>query len=241
MKSPALATALSTALLLSAIPATGNVEASTLLQRCQAADGTTIFTDQPCTAFDATPKPLSAQTLNRIASIEAREARRVAANNAHGNPSPLQALDTGMALAFDEASIPARRPVSAGCATSPEQLALDLRGALALGDVNRVAESYAWMGLDNQQGQRILDRLGELTKHAVVNAQYYGGMVASVPSVAMQYDEATGSWVDTAPPTPRAKASGEGLLQLTLANDGGRRQVVDFTVRQFSDCWFVQY
>ncbi|MDO5505349.1 MAG: hypothetical protein Q4F49_03525 [Pseudoxanthomonas suwonensis] len=237
MKLRTPATAIAATLLLSALPGIGNLEASTAIQRCQAGDGSVIYTDKPCGQLGAAPLPVEAALLDRIARDEAREQRD--ATTATASPATLAGLDP---VPTATSTAPARRPVSAGCARTPGQLTQDLHAALALGDVNRVAESYAWMGLDNGQGQRILDRLQALTRQPVVNARYFGAPLASLSSgTAMQFDEATGQWVETAPAPRRAVTGGDGLLQLTVAGNGGIRQTVDFRVRRFNGCWFVQY
>lgn len=229
----------STLLLLSAVPSIGDVEAGTSVQRCQAADGTTLYTDKPCAQLGANALPVAADLRNRIARSEAREQRTRMANG--DAPDAATTLATLSAIdARTDQSIPTRRPVSAGCATSPQQLSQDLHASLAMGDVNRVAESYAWMGLDNRQGQQILDRLQGLTRQAVLNVQYYDAPIASASGVAMQYDEANGQWIETAA-APRPTYSGDGSMQLTLANAQGGQHSLDFKVRSYNGCWFVQY
>ena len=243
MKRPALFTALTTTLLLAAAPMTGNVEASTLVQRCQMGDGTVLYTDKPCAAEGAQSLSVSAELRNRIASAEATERRlRAEALRAQG----LSETEADFAAEFADASMalatpaPARRPANAGCAANPQQLATDLRASMALGDVNRVAESYAWMGMSHADAQRTLDRLQGMMERPLLDVQYYGAAVASLPSAAMAWDDASSSWVETSAPAPRIASSG-GIMQLTLAQPNGGRHSIDFNVREYADCWFVQY
>ena len=74
-----------------------------------------------------------------------------------------------------------RRGPGSGCARTPTQLAMDLRGALGLGDVNRVAESYDWVGMSNKQGQRTLDRLQQLIGRPVIDSHYFDAQITSSP------------------------------------------------------------
>ncbi|MEO6366194.1 MAG: hypothetical protein ABIO38_09145, partial [Luteimonas sp.] len=124
---------LATALLLAATPYSHGVSAATGLQRCQTQDGTVLYTDKACGVLGAAAKPISAELITRIAREEALS-----------NVQP--STDLGQDdLAATEAA--GRRSLAGGCARTPTQLAMDLRGAFALGDVNRIAESYHWTGL----------------------------------------------------------------------------------------------
>lgn len=240
MKTRTLAIALSATLLLSAVPTSGNVEASTLIQRCQAGDGTVTYTDRPCAGTGQQAIPMSAELMNRIASETAAEARQQGVPAELADLGPFPDAETSLAPVTAATAAPARRPVSAGCAANPQQLVGDLRASLAMGDVNRVAESYAWMGLSNSEGQRVMDRLQGLTQRPVVNAQYYAATFAAMPSSATIWDDASGTWVEVAN-TPRTAApAGDGMLQLTQAV-GGSQHTVDFKVQQYNGCWFVKF
>lgn len=246
MKRSSLVIALGTALLLGAVPLTAKVQAGTGIQRCATADGGSLWTDQPCAVHGAQALHVSADLSNRIATAQAQERRARAAAMDEAGLDPVEAAftsefpDAGMPAAG--AATPTRRPVNAGCARSPQQLALDLRGAIALGDINRLAESYAWMGVSHAAGQRILDRLQSLLQREVLNAQYYGGMRASLSSTAAVWDDASGGWVETAVTTHSAPTiDGDGILQLTVAGEGGGHRSIDFRVREYADCWFVEY
>ena len=58
-------------LLAASMPASMPVNAATGIQRCQATDGTTVYTDKPCSVHGATAKPMSGDLLTRIAREEA--------------------------------------------------------------------------------------------------------------------------------------------------------------------------
>ena len=66
-----------------------------------------------------------------------------------------------------------RRSPAGGCARSRSQLATDLYGALALGDVNRVAESYHFAGMSSSAGRETMNRLQALMGHEVIDSQSY--------------------------------------------------------------------
>src|SRR5688572_4786 len=87
------------------------------LHRCEAPDGSSVYTDSACAAFDAKPSQMSADLLNRIAMDEAVF---------NSDSSRARSLST---------AIRARRAPQAGCARSPGQLSMDLLASFAMGDV----------------------------------------------------------------------------------------------------------
>ena len=50
---------------------------------------------------------------------------------------------------------------------------MDLYGALALGDVNRVAESYHFAGMSSSAGRATMNRLQRLLGREVIDSQSY--------------------------------------------------------------------
>ena len=54
---------------------------------------------------------------------------------------------------------------------------MDLRASLAMGDVNRVAESYHWLGMSTREGERTIDRLQALTGKPVVDSHYFDAQI----------------------------------------------------------------
>lgn len=222
-----------TGMLLATLPATAPVEATSAIQRCQSPDGTLVYTDQSCAAFSAKAMPLSGQLLSRIARDAAREQSIVSQStglveaNGHADAAmPLESsVDTGIAIS--------RRAPSGGCAHTPTQLAMDLRAALGLGDVNRVAESYDWAGMSNRQGQHTLDRLHQLIGRPVVDSRYFDAQISSSPLIA------------DAGAVLTADATGDrpgpvGVLQLTLGGGAGASSI-DFDVRHYAGCYFIRY
>ncbi|HET6434828.1 MAG TPA: hypothetical protein VFG18_03895 [Xanthomonadaceae bacterium] len=184
---------------------------STAVQRCATADGAIAYTDGACAAIGARPAPMRIELIGRLVSEARREGREP---------------DLPGALAGDEAtSAPARRSPSDGCARTPRQLARDLRGAFALGDVNRVAESYHWAGMSNREGQRTLDRLGHLVGRRAVASRYFAAQIASLGD---------DGWGDG----PRGGDA--GILQVVFADDG-MQQALEFDVHRYRDCYFVSF
>lgn len=194
-----------------ALPLAPEVRAGTGIQRCQGPDGESIYTDKACAAFDAAPVPMSGELLVRMAS----------------EPGIRDAAG-GFAEAMPQAApAPARRSVAAGCARTPTQLAMDLRGAFALGDVNRVAESYHWVGMSHRAAMGVMDRLSQLQRRRLVDTQYFDATIGTLASYA---DAATASTDGAA-----------GILQATFSDDGRIAAITDFEVHRHAGCYFVRF
>lgn len=200
------AAAIAATLLLAALPAVPQrAEANTGVLRCQMPDGTSVYTNTACSDLGAKASPLAADVLNRIAREQRYEARLSGASSAEG-PA---AIAPGMPTAG------ARRAVTGGCAGSPEQLALDLQASLALGDVNRVAESFDWAGMRNNQAQPIMDQLDRMAgREALVNAEFFQAQLGS--------------------------RNNAGLMQVTFKSDRTTR-IKDYEVSANSGCYFLRY
>jgi hypothetical protein len=232
--------------LLSGAPAVAPVEATSAIQRCESPDGTLVYTDKSCAAFNAKATPMSGELVTRIAHEDARQAS-IASSLHDANPvvgsvdagsmDASQYPDAAMPLDTDTATgtaIPvSRRSPGNGCARTPTQLAMDLRGALGLGDVNRVAESYDWAGMSNKRAQRTMDRLQQLIGRPVVDSHYFDAQITSSPFIADAGAPMTADAFDDRP-------GDAGMLQLTLGN-GTQATIIDFDVRHFAGCYFVRY
>lgn len=178
--------------------------AADTIQRCEAADGTVGYTDKSCAVFEQRTVGVSAIVIDRQAG---------------------GTLSAAPAKAPRQARI-GRRSAAAGCARTPTQLQMDLRGALALGDVNRVAESYHWVGVSSGQARSTMDRLQGLASRPVLDTQYFnGGFASGGPLLATSAGSAGG---------------GAGVLQLVLGGDGNGA-VVDFDVHRYAGCYFVSF
>ena len=196
-----------------ATPARPSPLAPALVERCAASDGTSIYTDKPCTLLGAQPAPLPGSLLARLAS------ERHVAQLQGDDPAPVA----------PGAAVPppaTRRSAAAGCARTPQQLAADLRGSLALGDVNRLAESYHWVGMSYRQGERTLDRLARLIGRQALDSRYYAAQVASLSDAGL--------------PDADARGGDGGILQLVLAGRGAP-SVVEFAVHRYAGCYFVSF
>jgi len=169
-------------------------------------DGTHAYSDTGCGSLGGKAAPLPADVLNRIR----RERHAEAQLRGEG------ALDSGLVAHARRTAAPARRPLSQGCATTPRQLALDLHASMALGDVNRIAESFDWTGMSHAQAMQMMARIERLGGLAVVDAEYFG---ASFGAAAMA-DEAG------------------GMLQVVL-QDANTQTVADFDVRRSTGCYFL--
>lgn len=186
--------------------------ASAALVRCVAPDGSSIYTDHACAASGARPAPMSTALIARLVT----EAR-IAHDQGTAAVLPLGAVDPNAAAP----TTLHRRPADQGCARTPHQLAADLRGSLVLGDVNRLAESYHWVGMHSREGQRTLGRLARLLGHPAIDSQYYAAQVSSLAG-----DDVHGS--------------DSGTLQLVLAGRDAP-SIVEFDVHRYAGCYFVRF
>ncbi|MGH8076530.1 MAG: hypothetical protein ACREPE_04290 [Lysobacter sp.] len=196
-------------LLTAALPLTTPVQAGTGIQRCQVADGTVVYTDKACAAFGAAPRPLPSDVLNRIAREEAR--------TSPSSSYPDAAASNAIAVA--------RRSPAAGCARTPTQLSMDLRGSLALRDVNRLAESYHWVGMTHAQSKPIMQKLERLAPQPLEEVHF---LDAQIGTGGMQLADATAS-----------NAAVTGVMQLRFG--GELRQVLDFNVERYAGCYFIRF
>src|SRR5690606_23723072 len=154
MNTPLL-TAVLVAAMASVIPATMPANAgTTTLQKCRAPDGSVGYTDRGCAIFGSG------------STLEASE--------------PIADIDWGTADLEDAGSLATwsrggigRRSPAGGCARSRSQLAMDLYGALALGDVNRVAESYHFAGMSTSAGRATMNRLEGLLGREVIDSRSF--------------------------------------------------------------------
>ena len=217
----ALAAVVATAGLAPGSPATGQARASDI-QRCLAKDGTTLYTDKPCAALGAEAMPMPAALHARL--DDARDAEMGAGGMGGGYVDASLPLSPAGTSARPMA---ARRSPAAGCARSPTQLAMDLQGAFALGDVNRIAESYHWVGMDQPSATAVMQRLERMGRSTVVDTRYYDASITS---------SGIGSWADAG----ATLASSSGVLQVTLGGEGGAA-VVDFDVERYEGCYFVRF
>ena len=203
---------LAATLLLSVVPAAAPLHAASAILRCQSPDGTLVYTDKACGAFGAKAAPMPGALLSRIYQDEAR----FDSDSDADAPAVLPPVE--------------RRSASRGCARTPTQLAMDLRGSLALGDVNRVAESYHWVGMSSRQGERTLDRLQRLIGKPVLDSHYFDAQIgASVDGSTLLASNDNSIGGDA------------GMLQLVLGGGDTARSAIDFDVHRYAGCYFVTF
>lgn len=236
-----LLVALAITVIIGASPLARHAQAGNGIQRCQAPEGVTVYTDKACAAFGARAAPLSSQLLTTIARERARtEAEQLAASTAMSNMNT-GAMPSGSDIEFGgfaDAETPletrtaavGRRSASSGCARSPTQLAMDLRGAFALGDVNRIAESYHWVGMSHKGALRIMERLENLARHDIADSQYFNAQIGSGGGME--------GWTASSDASIGGSA---GVLQVTFGDDGRALTVTDFDVERYAGCYFVRF
>lgn len=212
MKVSVLAAFLATATFAS-LPLVPAVQAGSGIQRCESAGGEAIYTDKACATFGAKAVPMSGELLVRLANPETR-----------APDGSLEDSDGVVAVA----AAPGRRSVAAGCARTPTQLAMDLRGAFALGDVNRIAESYHWVGMSHAGAMEVMQRLEQLERNTLVDTHYFD---ATIGSAFASYADSSGGQVDGA----------AGILQATFSDDGRVASITDFEVQRHAGCYFVRF
>jgi hypothetical protein len=194
-----------------------DVQASPI-QRC-ATGGSVIYTDKACRSMGAQPAPMSTTLIRNLAASE-RE-------NAMLGVEP-GFLDQGGGANTEEqqnarAYLAARRG-NASCARTPGELELLLRGAVSLGDVNRIATAYHWAGMGSAQAKAVLTRLEGLASAPVTSTNYYNASIGDAALATMS----------------PAVLGGGGAGYLQLVQNGGT-QVTEFEVHKLAGCYFVSY
>jgi hypothetical protein len=234
-----LSTALATAL--AAIPVPMPAEAATdgLLLRCRSPDGTIGYTDRNCAVFGAQAVPIDAELVARIVR-DRRYSARLEAAAAGADPgfdmdsaTLVDGATAAQALALADgtryaSATPGRRSPASGCARNPSQLATDLQASVAMGDVNRIAESYHFAGMSTAAGERVLDRLQHYAGRPVAGSHYYGASIDPAPVAGIDGDIA-------------GAVDAPGVVQLVLGGGDGAATAVDFDVEHYAGCYFVSF
>lgn len=209
--------AIATALVFAALPVMPHTaQANTGVIRCERPDGTRVYASEGCGQFGAVSAPIDAELANRIVSEHRTAARLGALRDGRDPAQPIAALEAGSALA---SGVPGqRRSAAAGCARTPQQLAMDLQASVALGDVNRVAESFDWAGMQSRQANQVMRQLEGLAERSIARAEYF----------------------DLSIGLTLASASEAGVMQVAFSGDGGM-VIDDFQVRRDSGCYFLRF
>lgn len=194
------------------------------VQQCITADGNVLYTDKPCRSVGARAVAMRGELATRLVRERATEARYTGVEVAFVSNTYAPTPTTATMRAAREAI--ARRSVHGGCARTTTQLAMDLRGAFALGDVNRIAESFHWVGMSQRGANATMQRLQSLSKRNLMDVQYYDAQI--------------GGWMETADAGASAEASDGGVMQLQFG-DGMNATIQDFDVVRNGGCWFVRF
>lgn len=216
MKVSALATTLAVALVCS-MPAAQVVHAGfSNVQGCKAADGSSVYTDGACAQLGARPAAIS-RDLNIRLSNETVVASRMGAEIENAGPDSL-------VPSTEDTAVPARRSLAAGCAESPTQLAMDLQGSIALRDVNRLAESYHWVGMSPKQAKPVMLRLESISADTVTSARFFDATIGSGLVASADND---------------ASSAGAGVMQINLEGREGT-QTLEMNVERYAGCYFIR-
>lgn len=214
MKLPSLATTITLGLALS-VPAVHDVQAAySGIQRCRAADGTAVYTDKPCSLVGARAEAMSDELALRLRNEATME--------------PAAAVDANASFASLTPPGPiGRRSAASGCARTTTQLAMDIQGSVALGDVNRLAESYHWAGMRHRDSIPVMQRLERISRSQVSATQFFDAQIGS----ALAFADAGGGLPDDG----RA-----GILMVQLAGNEGA-QSLELNVERYAGCYFVSF
>ena len=184
------------------------------IQRC-AAGGSVIYTDKVCKSIGAMAMPMSSELIRNLARVQSEVA---AVDGSAAVPA-----DRAEEIASAQAYLAARR--GTGCARTGEELALQLRGSVSMGDVNRIAASYNWAGMRSSQASSVMSRLEALGRTPVTAAHYYN---ASIGDAAMM----------TMMPAALRDGGSAGFVQLVQGNG---TSVTEFDVQRVAGCYFVSF
>ena len=182
------------------------------IQKCRAPDGSSVYTDKPCTFVGAKPTMMSNDLGMRLASEASREPDAYA-DDARSN----DVLPSTPAIG--------RRSLLAGCARTPTQLAMDIQASIVQKDVNRLAESWQWAGVTQAQATPVMKRLERLSREQVQSTHYYDAQMGFGLQLASADGESDG----------RA-----GILQVSLGGDDGV-QSLELNVERYAGCYFVHF
>lgn len=182
--------------------------------QCRTNDGSSVYTDKPCRAIGAVAVPMRGELATRIIRERVHEAKVSGVE--------VGFIPTSLSTRAAARHAIGRRSVAGGCARTPTQLEMDLRGAFALGDVNRIAESFHWVGMSQQSANATMHRLERLSRRDIVDAHYYDAQLHFASA-----DE-TGF------------GGGAGVMQVTL-NGAEGPAIQDFDVERYNGCYFVRF
>ena len=199
-----------------ALPVPQPAEAGPIIQQCRTSAGSSIYTDKPCRSIGAQSVPMRDDLATRLIREQVREARITG-----GEVATIPVSLSTMSAAREAIG---RRAVAGGCARTPTQLAMDLRGSFALGDVNRIAESYHWVGMSQRTANATMKRLEYLSHKGILDAQYYDAQIGG------------GLYADAGD----SVGGSSGVMQLRFGGEAGGA-IQDFDVERYAGCYFVRF
>lgn len=115
---------------------------------------------------------------------------------------------------------PARR--SLGCARSTAQLSWHVQQAVALQDVNRLAESYHWIDQSSAQARQLMLQLQRIVSRPLLDARVYDARLHRADAPASEVD------------------ADAGIMQIELGPDESR-QMIDLDLVRYAGCYFARF
>ncbi len=109
-----------------------------------------------------------------------------------------------------------------GCSRSTGQLSSEVQQALVSNDVNRLAQSYHWVGQSSGQAHRLMRRLEKIASRPLLDARISDAQIFS----------------DASPHV--AENSGLGRMQVQLG-PGSSPQLIDLDVVRYAGCYFARF
>lgn len=151
------------------------------------------------------------------------------------------------------AAIRGTGPRRLGCARSVQDLMYEITAAVDQHDINRLGSVYHWVGIGDESGSRILDRLQAIVDRPLVDIvairsapryEAYESETPPAPEASAPSDtfsaSAAGDASVSSAPSRRARGGGlVGLrLEQTLRNSATPSRTV-FGLRRHFDCWWI--
>ena len=190
----------------------GAAAAADTIRRCQADDGTMVYTDKPCAELDARP----------IALPEKRP--EPGTGDASARPPP------GSSMIGSDGALSLGIGARDDCLRRTDTLLFEIRAAIESRNVNRLAGVYDWAGKDAGAAGAILERLSRIVERplAAVEFRYpepgFDEDPAAIPSAAPRAERPAGVRIVQEAPGELVPSFEEDLRLVRNA-----------------DCWWVSF